>query len=221
MNTIELYTVDGSEHGPYVASPVPGTWGPYEPISVTRVTAEQIAYDLNVGDAGCGLTAAWEGANLVFTWDERYQGEQESETVTPDAAGRYWIGGLWPWSRAEIAHQHTPFTAGAILRAALAERGITVHTDGMSPSYAIPLDPTTPALEVYAHPHLLVADRSPSIEHTPATHTGWVVVLHDENGQPDGDPLYSAGSGDEPVDCAAESMAAATVIADWLTAHHR
>ncbi|UQI49794.1 hypothetical protein M1P56_35930 (plasmid) [Streptomyces sp. HU2014] len=219
MDTIELYTVDGSAHGPYAASPVPGTWGTYEPISVTRVTAEQIAYDLNVGDAGCGLTAAWEGANLTFTWDETYQGEAGNETVVPDADGRYRIGGLWPWSRVETAQQPTPFTAGAILRAALAEQGITVHTDGMSPSYAIPLDPTTSALEVYGRPHLLVADRSPSIEHTPDAHTGWVVVLHDETGEPDGDWLYSAGSGDEPVDCTAESVAAAAFIADWLTSH--
>lgn len=218
MNTIELYTVDGSAHGPYVASPVPGTWHPYDPISVTRVTAERIAHDLNVGDAGCGLTAAWEGASLVFTWDERFGDEPGSETVTPDAVDRYRIGGLWPWDRVDSPRRLEKFTAGAILRAALAEQGIAVHTDGMSPSYAIPLDPATPALEVYSRPHLLVADRDPSVENAPAAHTGWVVVLHDEDGQPDGAQLYTTGTGEEPVDCRADSQAVAAFVADWITA---
>ncbi|MGW0844314.1 hypothetical protein ACWD26_30075 [Streptomyces sp. NPDC002787] len=95
--TDQLFTVDGSTHGPYAAGPVPETWGPYDPISVTRSTAERIAYDLNVRDAGCGLTAAWDGPNLVFTWDERHRGEKGSEIVTPEPDGRYRIGGLWPW----------------------------------------------------------------------------------------------------------------------------
>ncbi|MFD8269184.1 hypothetical protein [Streptomyces althioticus] len=218
--TIELYTVEASAHGPYAATPVPGTWGPYEPISVTRVTAEQIMVDLNVGDAGCGLAAAWDGPNLVFTWDERYHCEEGSETVTPDADGRYRIGDLWPWDRVQTAGQQARFTAGAMLRAALAEQGITVHTDGMSPSYAIPLDPATPAPEVYNRPHLLIADRSPSIEHAPAAHTGWVTFLHDENGEPDADQLYGIGNGTAPVDCLADSLAAATAIADWLAERH-
>ncbi|MFH8410385.1 hypothetical protein ACH4FX_37265 [Streptomyces sp. NPDC018019] len=215
---IQLYTVDGSAHGPYVATPVPASWEPYEPISVTRVTAEQIALDLNVEDAGCGLTAAWDGPNLIFAWDERYRGEEDSETVTPDTEGRYRIGGLWPWRQIRTDRQNALFTAGAMLRAALAEQGITVHTDGMSPSWAIPLDRATPAPEVYARPHLLIADRRPSIEHAPAAHTGWVMFLHDENGEPAGDRLYGSGNGTDPVDCVADSLEAAAFIADWLAA---
>ncbi|MFI0742828.1 hypothetical protein ACH4PU_32805 [Streptomyces sp. NPDC021100] len=218
MTTIELYTVDGSAHGPYAARPAPATWGPYEPISVTRLTAERIADDLNTRDAGCGLSAAWQGAALVFAWDERYRGEEGSETIAPDAEGRYRIGGLWPWDGVDSVRRQSLFTAGAMLRAALAEHGVTVHTDGVSPSYAIPLDPATPELEVYNRLHLLVADRDPSVEHAPSAHTGWLVVLHDENGEP-GDRIYSAGAGDEPVDCLTDCVAVAAAIADWLNAY--
>ncbi|NGO40602.1 hypothetical protein [Streptomyces ureilyticus] len=110
-------------------------------------------------------------------------------------------------------------TAGSVLLAALAKYGVTAHTD-VGLSYAIPLDPATPASEAYSRAHLSVADRSPSIEYDPAVHTGWTVFLHDENGEPVGDPLYIAGDGDEPVDCTADSAAAAAFIADWLTSHH-
>ncbi|MFD4412416.1 hypothetical protein [Streptomyces sp. NPDC058475] len=109
-------------------------------------------------------------------------------------------------------------TAGSVLLAALAKYGVIAHTD-VGLSYAIPLDPTTPASEAYSRAHLSVADRSPSIEHDPAAaHTGWTVFLHDANGEPVGDPLYITGDG-EPVDCTADSAAAAELIADWLTAH--
>ncbi|MFE3601389.1 hypothetical protein [Streptomyces sp. NPDC059142] len=109
-------------------------------------------------------------------------------------------------------------TAGSVLLAALAVHGIAAHTDALGMSYAIPLDPATPAADVYSRAHLSVADRSPEIEHDPAVHTGWTVFQHDENGEPVGDPLYIAGDG-EPVDCWVESAIAAAVIADWLTAH--
>ncbi|MDW8803648.1 hypothetical protein P1P68_02210 [Streptomyces scabiei] len=109
-----------------------------------------------------------------------------------------------------------PFpTAGAALLVALAEQGVTVHSDGVGMSYAIPVDPDTPAQEVYNRPHLSVADRSPSIEHAPLNHTGWTVWLHNGNGEPVGNALYIAGTG-EPVDCATDSKAAAQFIADWL-----
>ncbi|MFF8287438.1 hypothetical protein ACF06W_32625 [Streptomyces albus] len=111
-------------------------------------------------------------------------------------------------------------TAGAVLRAALAEHGITVHTDGMSPSYAIALDSATPERQVYERPHLTVADRAPSVDHDPATHTGWMVWLHDANGEPVGGDLYTAGNG-EPIDCAADSAKVAQFIADWLGSPQR
>ncbi|MFE3033023.1 hypothetical protein ACFXKY_15435 [Streptomyces canus] len=96
------FTVDCTTYGPYPAARVRPTWGAHDPISVTRETAERIAEDLNVRDAGCGLTAVWQGDSLVFTWDERYRNDGGgSETVTPDSHGRYLIGGLWPWERLE------------------------------------------------------------------------------------------------------------------------
>ncbi|MGW3200019.1 hypothetical protein ACWDBD_36740 [Streptomyces sp. NPDC001118] len=112
-------------------------------------------------------------------------------------------------------------TAGSVLLAALAKYGVTVHVDGVGLSYAIPLDPATPASEAYSRAHLSVADRNVSIEHSPAAHTGWTVFLHDDNGDPVGDPLYIAGDGEEPVDCTAESAAAAAFIANWLASHQR
>ncbi|MER7477402.1 hypothetical protein ABTX60_07065 [Streptomyces sp. NPDC126510] len=98
-NPEELFTVDGSDYGPYPALPATDSWGPYEPISVTRATAEQIAHDLNTLNAGCGLTAQWNGADLVFAWDQRYRDDNGTQTVTPDGDDRYQIGGLWPWMR--------------------------------------------------------------------------------------------------------------------------
>ncbi|MEU0060820.1 hypothetical protein [Streptomyces sp. NPDC006334] len=92
-----LFTVDCTTYGPYAADPVPDTWNAHDPIRVTRATAEQIAHDLNTHDAESGLTAAWDGLNLVFTWDRRYRDEPGSQTVTPEPDGRYRIGGLWPW----------------------------------------------------------------------------------------------------------------------------
>ncbi|MFF0170257.1 hypothetical protein [Streptomyces prasinus] len=109
-------------------------------------------------------------------------------------------------------------TAGSVLLAALAEYGVTAYPDGLGMSYTIPLDPNTPELEICNRPHLTVADRSPLTDHDPADHTGWMVWLHDENGEPVGDALYAAGDGDR-VDCTAESAEAAGFIADWLISH--
>ncbi|MBY8887235.1 hypothetical protein K7472_20630 [Streptomyces sp. PTM05] len=110
-------------------------------------------------------------------------------------------------------------TAGRVLRAALAERNVTVH-EGTGPYYAIPLDPATPAQEVYHRAHLSVADRNTSTEHDSPAHTGWTVFLRDDNGESVGEPLYIAGDG-EVIDCTVESAAAAAFIAGWLTAHQR
>ncbi|WP_432101039.1 hypothetical protein [Streptomyces sp. WAC 04229] len=95
----EAFTVDGSDYGPYPARSVPDTWGPYDAISISLATAQLIAHDLNTQNAGCGLTAKWNGAHLVFTWDRRYRDDEGTQTVTPDIEGRYLIGGLWPWMR--------------------------------------------------------------------------------------------------------------------------
>lgn len=111
-------------------------------------------------------------------------------------------------------------TAGDLLLAALAEYGITTHSDWIGMSYAIPLDPGTPEQRIRDSAHLSVGDRGPSIEHDPGEHTGWTVFLHDEHGMPLGDPLYIAGDGGL-VDCTEESAVTAAVIADFLTAPDR
>ncbi|WP_445517336.1 hypothetical protein [Streptomyces sp. NEAU-174] len=107
-------------------------------------------------------------------------------------------------------------TAGAVLLAALAEWGITTHSDDIGMSYAIPLDPATCTADVRDRAHLSVADRDSSVEHVPAAHTGWSVFVHDGNGYPVGDPMFIGGDGG-PVDCGADSAAAAEAIADYLT----
>ncbi|WP_051819425.1 hypothetical protein [Streptomyces sp. NRRL S-920] len=107
-------------------------------------------------------------------------------------------------------------SAGGVLLVALAEWGITAHTDGIGMSYAIPVDPSTPEADIRNRPHLSVGDRNPSVEHVPAAHTGWTLFLHDENGEPVGDPLYISGDGG-PVDCDRDSAAVAEAIADFLT----
>ena len=122
MTTKQLFTVEGAECGPYEALPVSDNWWTYGPISVTRATAEQIVEDLNVRDAGCGLTAEWTGEDLLFTWGEPFV-DMEDERIAPDADGRYLIGGLWPWIEVKVEQA----TAAQELRAALAPYGLTVH----------------------------------------------------------------------------------------------
>ncbi|WP_406153029.1 hypothetical protein OG217_05075 [Streptomyces sp. NBC_01023] len=107
-------------------------------------------------------------------------------------------------------------SAGSVLLAALIDWGITVHTDDVGMSYAIPLDPTTPAADSRNRPHLSVGDRAPSVEHVPAAHTGWTLFIHDQDGVPNGDPLFISGDRG-PVDCRADSVAVAEAIADFLT----
>lgn len=107
-------------------------------------------------------------------------------------------------------------SAGAVLRTALTTRGITAHSDHLGMSYAIPLNPTTATADIYTGPHLSIGDRNPSVDHMPSAHTGWTVFEHDANGEPIGAPLFISGDGG-PVDCTADSTAAAEAIADFLT----
>ncbi|MGG7574179.1 hypothetical protein [Streptomyces sirii] len=107
-------------------------------------------------------------------------------------------------------------TAGNVLLAALAAWGITVHSDDLGMSYAIPVDQTTPAADARNRPHLSIGDRNPSVDHVPAAHTGWTLFLHDENGEPIGEPLFISGDGG-PVDCDADSAAVAELVADMVT----
>ncbi|MCX5078884.1 hypothetical protein OHA84_37335 (plasmid) [Streptomyces sp. NBC_00513] len=93
---VELLTVDGTDYGPYPGQPVAATRSPYDTYLFTGETARHIVDDLHRDD--CGLSAAFEDdGTLTFTWDATYRDEPGVESVTPDAHGRYAIGGLWPW----------------------------------------------------------------------------------------------------------------------------
>lgn len=158
-------------------------------------------------------TEAWENEDQVEAW--LIGGGDFSDYIdVPVQAVRDLIAAHGGEHEDQVIPE-PPTTAGEILLTALANLDIPVHTDGMSPSYAIPQDETTPEREVYNRPHLLVADRAPSVEHPATAHTGWVVFEHDATGQPVGDALYTGGNGG-PVDCAADSEAAADAINDWL-----
>ncbi|MGW1783893.1 hypothetical protein ACWCQQ_32980 [Streptomyces sp. NPDC002143] len=97
----DLFTLDDGEHGPYEALPVSRAWGPYNTISVTRTTAEQIATDLKTSHAGRPLTCGWAGDWLVITSDPSLRTEpgRPGRIIQPDTDGRYRIGGLWPWKQ--------------------------------------------------------------------------------------------------------------------------
>ncbi|WP_331725971.1 hypothetical protein [Streptomyces sp. NBC_00470] len=103
--------------------------------------------------------------------------------------------------------------AGLVLLAALAEYGITpddglnIHPEG----FDVPVQFTRGISG-----HLSVADRACSVRHVPTVHTGWSMFLHDERGEPIGDPVYIAGDGGT-VDCTEDSATLAATVADWLT----
>ncbi|MEU3872624.1 MULTISPECIES: hypothetical protein [Streptomyces] len=95
----DLFTLDEGESGPYEALPVPRTFGPWDAISVTRATAEQITADLPATHAGRHLTCQWLHDALLISCDPRLRTEpgRPGRLIRPDADGRYRIGGLWPW----------------------------------------------------------------------------------------------------------------------------
>ncbi|MEU3862825.1 hypothetical protein AB0F03_36965 [Streptomyces sp. NPDC028722] len=90
---------DDGESGPYEALPVPRTFGPWDAISVTRATAEQIAADLPASHTGRHLTCEWLHDALLISSDPRLRTEpgRPGHLIRPDADSRYRIGGLWPW----------------------------------------------------------------------------------------------------------------------------
>ncbi|MET8623729.1 hypothetical protein ABZW30_08230 [Kitasatospora sp. NPDC004669] len=100
-----LFTVDGSDYGPYPGLITPRGIGPYCSPAFTRSTARQIVRDLHA-DAG-GMTAAWHGVDLVFSWSADYDGDGGQETVEPDHRGLYRIGGHWPWDHTTPATDAT------------------------------------------------------------------------------------------------------------------
>ncbi|MEU5900413.1 hypothetical protein [Streptomyces venezuelae] len=109
-------------------------------------------------------------------------------------------------------------TAGFMLLEALTDYGIT-PADGLSITYASHSDtydvPLPLPRDEFAR--LVIADRNGSVRHVPSVHTGWSIMLHDERGEPVGDPVYITGNG-RPVECSEDSAAAAAFIADFVTA---
>ncbi len=104
--TVQLITVESTAYGPY-AGLLPKELGRYDAPLFTRRGAQHIVDDLH-RDA-CGLSAAWEGESLRFTWTKAYRGDDGTEVVHPDRHGRYAIGGLWPWMEWD---EELPHTAG-------------------------------------------------------------------------------------------------------------
>ncbi|MEU6632905.1 hypothetical protein ABZ905_32165 [Streptomyces parvus] len=133
--SIQLLTVEGSAYGPYVALPVsPPT--PYAAHLFTRATAELILHDMHRDE--CGIRGEFDPATgaLTFTWDRHHDGTGGTETVTPDAYGRYPIGGLWAWDE---WGDHVPHTAGqaayALGAAEYRESVTTAFPDGLIELY--------------------------------------------------------------------------------------
>ncbi|MYR56269.1 hypothetical protein GTY54_08415 [Streptomyces sp. SID625] len=94
--TVQLITVDSTAYGPY-AGLLPKELGAYDAPLFTRRGAQHIMDDLL--RHACGLSAAWEGQSVRFTWAPGYRGDKGgTEVVHPDRHGRYAIGGLWPWT---------------------------------------------------------------------------------------------------------------------------
>lgn len=132
--TIELVTVEGSAYGPYVSLPAESLWTPYTAHLFTRATAELIVHDMHRDE--CGLQGEFdpETGALTFTWDKHHDGTGGTETVTPDAYGRYLIGGLWAWDE---WGDHVPHTAG---QAAFARGADEYQQADDSASLCEPLD---------------------------------------------------------------------------------
>ncbi|MFJ8301324.1 hypothetical protein ACIQ9R_36235 [Streptomyces sp. NPDC094447] len=104
-------------------------------------------------------------------------------------------------------------TAGAVLRSALAERGIDVIEDVAA--FMVPLDSRDLTTGVLSGQYIAIADGDPSVSNPADTHTGWIAALHDLDGEPIR-TLYDAMSAG-PVACAADSAAAAAAVELFLS----
>jgi hypothetical protein len=135
---IQLFTVEGSGYGPYVALPLRDLWTPYTAHLFTRATAELIVRDMHRGE--CGITAEFaDDGTLTFTWTTDHDGDGGTLAVRPDAHGRYEIGGLWPWDDWGDHVSHTAGQAAFALGAAeykWTAKKCTKHPEGLDHLYA-------------------------------------------------------------------------------------
>ncbi|MER7223397.1 hypothetical protein [Streptomyces rubradiris] len=170
------------------------------------VTGEHVTITV-LGDRTVKATAWKPGSPDYHPIADVYESPAGETTLAQEAAQ----------SAAAVAQWFTEPrpTAGGVLLAALAEHGITHVADHRGMSYAVPVDPDTQSADAYNGPHLSIADRSASVDHVPAAHTGWSIFTHDRNGEPVGDPIYIAGDG-RVLDCHADSRAAAAFVAAYL-----
>ncbi|MFE7119976.1 hypothetical protein ACFU99_31600 [Streptomyces sp. NPDC057654] len=95
----DLFALDDGEHGPYEALPVPRTWGPWQAISITRATAEQLAADLPHTPVGRYLACDWLHDTLLIASDPRLRADpgRPGRLIRPGTDDRYRIGGLSAW----------------------------------------------------------------------------------------------------------------------------
>ncbi|MFD3422462.1 hypothetical protein [Streptomyces decoyicus] len=109
---------------------------------------------------------------------------------------------------------------GALLDAEHFDLVCALTGDGVPPLTGVLISPDRIDIPMpFGHGYwgrLSIADRACSTRHVPSIHTGWTMFLHDERGEPVGDPVYISGDGGL-VDCAEDSAALAAAVADWLT----
>lgn len=92
----DLFTLDEGEHGPYEALPVSRAWGPWQPISVTRATAEQISTDLPTTHAGRHLTCSWLHDSLLLASDPPHANRARPPRPPHPTRHRRPIPDRWP-----------------------------------------------------------------------------------------------------------------------------
>ncbi|MFJ4342638.1 hypothetical protein [Streptomyces sp. NPDC088915] len=107
--SVQLFTISDTGHGPYVGLPVTSVWDEDTAHLFTRETAVRIVANAARDDQGTSGTFAADGT-LTLQWTETYNELGRIVIVTPDAHGRYLIGGLWPW--AMWGDDGAPHTAG-------------------------------------------------------------------------------------------------------------
>ncbi|MEV7885219.1 hypothetical protein ACWD3I_25155 [Streptomyces sp. NPDC002817] len=184
--------------------------------------------------------SALDGVHVTVQWDTT--GPQQPHETRARFSASAWIPDSPP-DYHEVGTVHTSATPGPLateaevcaravaawlshpetiaantLLSALAVHGITPG-NGLTVSYGAHSDraSVTVRLSRDTYGTLVIADRAGSLRHAPAQHTGWSIFLHDERGEPVGDPVYIAGDGGT-VDCSQDSSAAAQFIADCLSA---
>ncbi|MEU5181206.1 hypothetical protein AB0G49_14250 [Streptomyces longwoodensis] len=110
-------------------------------------------------------------------------------------------------------------TAVTLLLAALAEYGIPSNISH-DPAWGSVVEIRLTEAGASTGGTLEIADRSASILHKAAEHTGWSIFRKDADGEfvpATCEPLYISGDGTTAVDCATDTAAAVDAVLDVLT----